>query len=133
MFGLSTINLALIGGLVLSVGVGATIAYKAISNAAVRKIELQQEKEVASAAEAQYERNVIALQRTAEEERQRADDLSQIKEAFHAIPQSRACLAMPNGREFMRIMRRQQRGGPRPAPAPASGALGVPGPAAASR
>lgn len=132
MFGFSTLNLALIAGLVLAIGSGCVVGYEAIGHAAVRKIELQERIAVAKADKDQYDRNVAALQQSAADAEIRAEHLSQIKEALHGVPSSTVCLSSPAGVAFMRVMR-QQRGDPGTSPAATGGTMAMPSPAAPSR
>lgn len=100
MFGLDTIKLALIAGLIMSaLGAGYAV-YHGIQAAAVHKIELQQAKLIAQAQHDQDQRSIEALQAKADQAAALAAQVYQLKDALHAVPVSRSCLSSPAGRAF---------------------------------
>lgn len=100
MFGLDTIKVAVVAGLVTAViGCGYAV-YHGIQAAEAAKIELQQAKLVAAAQKAQDERNIAALQTQAALATAQAAKEAQLVEALHAAPITRSCLATPAGHAF---------------------------------
>jgi hypothetical protein len=131
MFGLDTIKLAVVGGLVLStLGAGYAV-YHGIQAAAASKIELQQAKLVAAAQHEQDQRSIEGLQQSAALAANLTAQLAQLKEAIHAVPVTRACLSSPAGRAFSQWVRTS--GIPGAAAATAAGSMAVPGAAAHPR
>lgn len=131
MFGLDTIKVAIVGGLILSLMGGAYAVYHGIQAAAVNKIELQQAKLVAAAQHEQDQRSIDALQTKADLVSALAAQSSQLKDALHASPVSNVCLGSPAGVAFTRWLRNA--GGLTGAPSqPAAGAMAVPGPTRAA-
>ena len=102
MFGLDTIKLLVVGGLVLSTLTAGYAIYHGIQAAEAAKIELQQAKLIAAAQHAQDQRSIDALQQTAAQAAALAAQVDQLKEALDAVPVSRSCLASPAGAAFRR-------------------------------
>lgn len=132
MFGLDTIKVAVVAGLITASLGCAYAVYHGIQASAVAKVELQQAKLAAAAQHAQDQRNIEGLQQSADLATTLAAQVTQLKEAINAAPVSRECLASPAGHAFSLWLRNH--GGLAPAPGKAAaGPLAVPGSATHSR
>jgi hypothetical protein len=100
MFGLDVIKVAMVGGLILSVGGLGYAVFHGIQTAELHKIELQQAKLIAAAQHEQDQRSIDALQLKADLATVLAKQITELKDALHAAPVSHACLASPAGRAF---------------------------------
>lgn len=101
MFGLSTVKLALIGGLVLLAISAVAGIYHFGAEAERAKITLAQERLIAADDARQAKQTIDALLASQQETLAIAARATTLKEGIHAAPSSRSCLASPAGRAFV--------------------------------